>query len=413
MSTHSSFVSATTPSRPLLFFAMGSDTPAEVERLLVTGEADANERAGPQDLPALVFALTNDQLEHKTEIVKTLLAHGADPAVVEHLASSSPDSADSDDESDSPLAVKVKEAMNPAIRYYLGRQLPVPIRQQELLKEAGFESLLRARFCIVGQDHALNELVRAIAIQCRQRKMKPLSIIFSGPSGHGKSLLASKVGNLLNVPAHTVNMTNLRTQEELLRARSLSTTEDDSTLEDFLTRNGDKRCVVVLEEIEKAAEKLVLNSLLIPWELGVLSSPNPHDTSHVIWICTSNIGENLAFEYHSNHPEGPSSREEYLALMTIVRRYMGESLGTSLVSRVTAVLPFLPFQPQEQLALASESLSAVQQEMSASAFSPPTARMSAAETETLLRQAVEDYIPREGARSIQRAVQARYEDDLW
>ena len=116
MSTHSSFVSVSTASRPLLFFAMGSDTPDEVERLLANGEASANERAGPEDLPALVFALTNDQLAHKTEIVKTLLAHGADPAVIEHLASSSPESPGEDDESDSPLAIKIKEALNPAIR---------------------------------------------------------------------------------------------------------------------------------------------------------------------------------------------------------------------------------------------------------------------------------------------------------
>lgn len=87
-------------------------------RILASGEAHPDDRAGPDDLPALVFSLANDQLKNKTEIVKTLLSHGADPSVVEHLVSLD----EGDEQQDSsfsefPLSQKIKEGMNPAIRF--------------------------------------------------------------------------------------------------------------------------------------------------------------------------------------------------------------------------------------------------------------------------------------------------------
>lgn len=69
--------------------------------------------------------------------------------------------------------------------------------------------------------------------------------LIAGPSGHGKSHLASKslcllsflsevemltqfppVGSLLQSPLYIVNMTNLRTQEDLMHAKSLARESD-------------------------------------------------------------------------------------------------------------------------------------------------------------------------------------------
>jgi hypothetical protein len=118
--TPSTIPSATTSSAPHLFFALASDSPAQVSNILNSGQANPNDTAGPNDLPALVFSLTNDQLRHKTEIVKTLLSHGADPSVVQHLVppraeGSLSESNDTEDMEDSPLAQKLRGSMNPAI----------------------------------------------------------------------------------------------------------------------------------------------------------------------------------------------------------------------------------------------------------------------------------------------------------
>jgi hypothetical protein len=115
------------PSHPHLFFALASDSPNAVNELLSTGSAHPNDKAGPQDLPALVFALSNDQLKHKTEIVKVLLGHGADASVVEHLVAESSHGSialNSEGEDDgvanssdpSPLESRLRESLNPAIR---------------------------------------------------------------------------------------------------------------------------------------------------------------------------------------------------------------------------------------------------------------------------------------------------------
>ena len=115
--TASSLMSSSSASRPRLFFALASDSPMQVEKLLSSGQANANDTAGPQDLPALVFSLTNDQLLNKTNIVKTLLSHGADPSTVEHLVPCADEESSNSEES--PLIEQIRNAMNPAIRFVL------------------------------------------------------------------------------------------------------------------------------------------------------------------------------------------------------------------------------------------------------------------------------------------------------
>jgi hypothetical protein len=68
------------------------------------------------------------------------------------------------------------------------------------------------------------------------------------------------------------------------------------------------------------------------------------------------------------------------------------------VSRVTAVLPFVPFTEGEQLAIATEALFTLGGEL--------TTSMGVSEIEELAREALERYLPTEGARSIYRTVSA-------
>ncbi|KAF8333070.1 P-loop containing nucleoside triphosphate hydrolase protein [Cantharellus anzutake] len=402
-------------SRPHLFFALASDSPNQVEKLLSSGKANANDTAGPQDLPALVFSLTNDQLLNKTEIVKTLLAHGADPSAVEHLVPHDSSDEESKDLEESPLAGQIRIALNPAIGYYIGRPNAVTQGQREALQAGQYEPLLQARFYLIGQDLVLQEMTRAVASHSKRKKESAsLSLVLVGPSGHGKSYFASKIGSLLKSPQYIVNMTNLRTQEDLLQAKSLASESDVSfdsdNLQHFLARHEGSRCVVILEEIEKTADKQVLHALLMPWELGKLpASPQlVFNTSPVIWVCTSNAGEELVFEcHHAKDMTTKSAREEYLKLMARMRSRLADEIGASIVSRVNAVLPFLPFTVDEQRALASETLS----ELIAREEVRPEWLNTGASDE-LVESAIAEYMEREGARSIHRAVQMRFEEGM-
>lgn len=74
------FVHAIATPKPTLLFAIASDDVEQVRKVLDSGEAGPNDPVGPQS--ALAFALTNDKLVHKNEIVKALLAYGADPSAL-------------------------------------------------------------------------------------------------------------------------------------------------------------------------------------------------------------------------------------------------------------------------------------------------------------------------------------------
>lgn len=73
-------VHAIATPKPTLLFAIASDDVNEVRQVLESGEAGPNDQVGPQS--ALAFTLTNDKLSHKNEIVKALLAYGADPSAL-------------------------------------------------------------------------------------------------------------------------------------------------------------------------------------------------------------------------------------------------------------------------------------------------------------------------------------------
>jgi hypothetical protein len=107
--------SPTTRERSLIF-AIASDDADSVRHVLEHSHADPNESIGPQS--ALAFALTNERLTHKLDIVKALLAHGANPAALRNPELNPPhrDIAAADEMLLSPPLTTTLEAMDPATR---------------------------------------------------------------------------------------------------------------------------------------------------------------------------------------------------------------------------------------------------------------------------------------------------------
>ncbi|KAI0695854.1 P-loop containing nucleoside triphosphate hydrolase protein [Cerioporus squamosus] len=397
-------VHAIATPRPTLLFALASDDVDEVRRVLESGEAGPNDDVGPQS--ALAFTLANEKLKNKMQMVKMLLAHGADttalrdPEAEEREAHSS--------RRGSGRLSKLLENVDPATRYYIERaDSPQTRRASALIHRSYFRPLTRVRYDLIGQDRVLEQLFRVLSMP----SMAPIVVLLCGPSGHGKSLLARKFGSLLEVPTHTVNMTTLRDTNDIWKSHSIAPHEEpsDVSLKDFLIANEGKRCVVVLDEIEKTHDEKILSSLLMPWEYGRCSFEAGHrhvDVSKVIWLGTSNIGHDLVLEHQDQRPapETQLSREEYVDLMTLLRPRVSERLGPSLLSRVTAVLPFVSFTTEEKLAIAAEALHALSGE--AVSTMPPATR------DMIVRTSLNSYIPSEGARSLYRAVSTLLLDTL-
>lgn len=126
------------------------------------------------------------------------------------------------------------------------------------------------------------------------------------------------------------------------------------------------------------------------------------DVRNVIWIGTSNIGHDTVFQYQSSLPPAAASstsmsRKDYVRLMDLLRPKVSERLGASLLSRVTSVLPFVPFTMEEKMAIATEALFSVGTEN--------VTRMEVTEVEKLAKRVVEGwFVEDEGARSLYRGV---------
>jgi hypothetical protein len=90
------------------------------------------------------------------------------------------------------------------------------------------------------------------------------------------------------------------------------------------------------QEIEKVDNEKVLWSLLMPWEHGRCSfeAKSRHvDVRNVIWLCTSNIGQDLIFDHWAarEKPLEMLSRQEFLDLVALLRPRVSERLGVRTV----------------------------------------------------------------------------------
>ncbi|KAH7889497.1 P-loop containing nucleoside triphosphate hydrolase protein [Phlebopus sp. FC_14] len=400
-------VHAIATPKPTLLFAIASDDVDQVRQVLDSGEAGPNDLVGPQS--ALAFTLTNGKLTHKNDIVKALLAYGADPSALRNPALNPSSRVTEGETSAKPPSETTLGGMDPATRYFVARADAPRTRQtSQLIYRSFFRPLTRVRYDVIGQDWALEQLFRALSMHSQQLAVSPIVVLLCGPSGHGKSLLARKFGSLLDIPTHTVNMTTLRSTHDIWQSFSMSPYEEPSscTLAQFLLQNEGKRCVVVLDasilsEIEKTEDQKALWSLLMPWELGRCSlevGKRNVDVRNVVWLGTSNIGHELVFKHHKNRPEPERqmTREEYLELTNILRPRVSQCLGASLLSRVTAVLPFVPFTQDEKKAIAAETVYMLAGDSGA--------KMSPYDVESVVMRALPSYCPGEGARSLHRAV---------
>ncbi|TEB39625.1 hypothetical protein FA13DRAFT_1750971 [Coprinellus micaceus] len=361
--------------KPTLMFAIASDDVSEVPA------SNPNDTVGPQS--ALQFALTNDQLTNKLDIVKTLLAFGADPSHLKAQPAVGNGSRSGSRAGNRNVAKTLMDEMDPATRYYVQRADAAHTRKtSKLIHRSFFRPLTRYR--------ALEELFKLLSIHSRQISAAPVVVMFS-------------VGSLLDVPTHTVNMVTVRSQDDLWESYSINIHEEPTscTLAEFLVNNEGKRCVVVLDEIEKVDNEKVLWSLLMPWESGRCSfeAKSRHvDTRNVVWLCTSNIGHDLVFDHWAARENQGEilSREEFLELVALLRPRVSERLGASVLSRITSVLPFVPFTPEEKRALCAEAVYQLGGE-DALALSRDT-------VDELIESSLGQYIPEEGARSLHRAV---------
>lgn len=89
-----------------------------------------------------------------------------------------------------------------------------------------------------------------------------------GPSGHGKTELARRLGALLSLELHVSDCTIVSRENELFGPRKPYVgAAEGSPLNNFLARKDGQKCISFLDEFEKASPD-IWNSLLIPFDKG-------------------------------------------------------------------------------------------------------------------------------------------------
>ena len=146
---------------------------------------------------------------------------------------------------------------------------------------------------VIGQNEALNKM-KSLAKKIKLGyNNKCISLLFVGPSGVGKTLLATKFGELMNINILRLDMT------EYTEAHSVSKIigsppgyvgyDDSKNVLDEIRNNS--HTVLILDEIEKAHPD-VINLFMQILDNGKIkdSSSKTIYFNHVIIIMTSNIG---------------------------------------------------------------------------------------------------------------------------
>lgn len=153
---------------------------------------------------------------------------------------------------------------------------------------------------IFGQDEAIKQVVEAVltARAGLTDEHKPQSsLLFVGPTGVGKTEVARVVSNELGIPLHKFDMSEYSERYSVSKLIGSSPGyvgyEEGGRLTEAVRKNP--HCVLLLDEIEKAHEK-VFDTLLQVMDYASLTDSRGRkvDFSHVILIMTSNSGAQFA-----------------------------------------------------------------------------------------------------------------------
>ena len=156
------------------------------------------------------------------------------------------------------------------------------------------ESLKMIKANIIGQDNAIKEVTGVFKKIKLGFNDKCYSFLFCGPSGVGKTALATCFGEALVSKKNVVRLD----MSEFKEAHSISKIigsppgyvgYDDDNILDFIKNNP--YCVLILDEIEKAHSN-VINLFLQVLDNGMIKNSKGEVIrfDHVIIIMTSNIG---------------------------------------------------------------------------------------------------------------------------
>ncbi|KAK8253176.1 hypothetical protein HDK77DRAFT_173269 [Phyllosticta capitalensis] len=363
----------------VIFFAIERNS-AEVLRILLdTPGMDPNAMSASEPrLPAHVFAIISSKwtLRDPTEVVQTLLAYGASPEAIPRFFWTDPflDMHEIDRDhienrlkcqgltiegilrepktewiGDLAMSAALIDTFHLTHRYNFYRAHGVPMisgRRSQMFEDFKLDGLLRLPF-YSSQDVANNLVMdNVFAHKCLLNSKVPLVMAFAGPSGHGQLELAKRMSQLLDAPFNYVDCCQIKSFWSLFdQSFEFSHIPDNSRLDEFLFKVNGQRAVVFLDncnEIKNFASSSLYN-LAAVIESGFYmdeDSFETSDTSKVIWIMRTNLGESDVLSTSKRSMDVDGGRELKVLQAKILTAFNSNGWEARFTDLIRAVIPF-------------------------------------------------------------------------
>lgn len=364
-------------SFPVLYFAAARNSP-EIVRILCHAGADPAQSIVRYDsttfgLPLLPYTIVSAEYKQvdTTETVVALLAMGASPYDVpkdmwhDYLKAPTKDrprELEADDMHETWCTNEVRKALcktfNLLQRYSLWKaaQIDRPtVRQVQVAKAHNIMALFEIPYYLFGQQLATTQVLQRITSRLLFNSQKPLVLLFTGLSGHGKTELARRMGGLLSLQLIVVDCTMMYHDTDLFGPwPPYRGFEAGSQLNNHLAEWDSKRTVVFLDEFEKTTDD-VRQAMLLLLESGTYTDRRNKqmiDCSKVIWVLAANLGiEEITKFWIDNLKDRNQEQQKEVPLHDLqanLKQCVMHAFGAPLAGRFSAIVPFLPFNEGER-----------------------------------------------------------------
>jgi len=280
------------------------------------------------------------------------------------------------------------------------------IAESEYEKLEKLDERLRAR--IIGQDAAVNAVARAVR---RSRtgvtyKRKPVSFIFAGPTGVGKTELVKVLANdLFSAPDSLIRLDMSEFMDKFSVSRIVGSPPGYVGYDDAgqLTEKIRRRpySVVLFDEIEKAHPD-VMNILLQILDDGIITDSHGKqvDFTNTIIVMTTNAGSTYA-QARAGFAQSPAAVAD-----DKTRRALEEFLRPEFINRVDEIITFNSLTKDNFLYIADLMLSDLASVLAKKGIAVTF-------TEACRNTVAEkSYSQKFGARNMRRYIQTEIEDKL-